>query len=1284
MKASPCISIRFRSPAIWLIILFIFSATSWSFAQITTGGSGFWSSTTANAPWTTGTVPIAGQTVTINSGHVVTLDVNTAITLSSITINPGGTLLTTGSFTIDATTITVGGTFTNGSTGAVTVADWFVNGGATYEHAVNGGTIPVASGTRSWAATSNCIISGVTGTAPSPAGYAVPFPGFGNFIWNSPGQSTNIYLEASFNVQGNLEILDSGLPIAPGTRAVRLSQFGASYTINVAGDFIVDNATFKMNNDTGDCFINVAGNVLVDNTGFLTLCTGNSDALLTVSGNVDILGSSTLLMQEDNNAGVLGTLDVNGDLSIGVGSTVTETEVNGIGEILFTGAGTQTFTNAGTMSNQINVTVNPGVRLQMGSPTTTVGGTGTFLLSAGASLGVTSADGITTAGAVGNVQVTGTRTYSSGANYIYNGSADQNTGNGLTQNTPNNIEIDNAGNTVSLSAATSLTGNLTITAGTLSASGNTVTFNGTGAQVISSTSTSQSFSGLTLNKAAGALSVGGSLTDISTGSILMLSGTFNAPPNLIVGGDFTNNGATFVPGTGTVIFNRPAVQSINGSVLTQTFNNLVVNKAGGTLSAAGLTALNVNNYTQTLGDFTGPPSLNVAGDVLLTLGTFTAGTNTNVSGDWTNNGGAFVPGTNTVTFNGAGPQSINGTAPTQTFNNLVVSKGGGTLTVGGSTATLNASNYTQTAGNFTANTTTNVFGFTIGAGTYTAGTNTNVAGNFTNNGATFDGNGGTVTFNGGVLQTIGGASGTTFNNVNTSVAGTIAQATTATTISSNLTIADGTQFTIATPIFSVGGGTNIGSGTSGVLAISNSSASKTFTGLVLLNSGATWNNTANAPVTFQGGITNSGTFNAGSGIQTFNTNPQALSGTFVIPSITSDIALTNGNSLTVGTALEGSGSIIQAVAATLDLGGSVGITTITASNADNVVSYSGNSQSVRAVTYENLEINQSSGEASLAGSTVVNKALTLTARNLNLNGHVLTFGTTGSIDPLAFSASRMIIASGGGSVTKQNLTGSFDFPIGDNTGMLEYSPVTVNVTAGGPSDISVSVQDGKHPNNASATHFISRYWDVNSSVGGVTATITGIYDANDINGNQVDTRSARLSGAFNQTSNPWVKSAEFLGGNTLTFTGSSLAAGPNVFTGITDADPTVSITNLPDPYVICDGSSFMLTTALGGGEDPIVSYLWTGAGLSSNSIPNPVFTASYVAGLPVTYNVDAIDGNGIIGSDQIDITVRALPIVQTLSAPVGTSYCQGSPNITVRVDATESGFSYQLYKGAVA
>ncbi|NJN41194.1 MAG: hypothetical protein HC811_02090 [Flammeovirgaceae bacterium] len=70
------------------------------------------------------------------------------------------------------------------------------------------------------------------GTAPAPAGFAVPALGFGNLTWNSPGQTTNAYLEASFNVQGDFSILSTGA-FDPANHAVRMSPDAGSYIINV-------------------------------------------------------------------------------------------------------------------------------------------------------------------------------------------------------------------------------------------------------------------------------------------------------------------------------------------------------------------------------------------------------------------------------------------------------------------------------------------------------------------------------------------------------------------------------------------------------------------------------------------------------------------------------------------------------------------------------------------------------------------------------------------------------------------------------------------------------------------------------------------------------------------------------------------------------------------------------------------------------------------------------------------------------------------------------------------
>jgi len=513
-----------------IVAILFFSQTA--FGQITTTGSGNWNSATPDAPWPGGTVPGAAEDVTIDASHTVTLDVNTA-SLTSLSINATGTLSTTSTFTVNATTITVDGTYTNGSTGSITVTTMNVNSGATYEHAINGGTIPTAT----WAATSNCNITGVTTTVPT--GFAQTF---GNLTWNSAGQTINAYLQADITVQGDFTISGTGA-FDPTNNALRMSNTGASHTINVTGDLIVSNtSTFKMNNSTGSCFMNVVGDFNL-NSGNYTIVTGNANSTLSVTGNVNILGG-TLQMHEDASA-TTATLNVTGDLTHS-GGTITEGG-GGNGHIVFNNAGIQTFTDGGTISFIIDFTVSIGSTLQMAATGTTITGAGTFTLASGATLGVTSVDGITTAGATGNIQ-TGTRTFTSGANYIYNGGIGQAVGNGLTQNTPADLEINNPGFTVSLGALTGITGDVIITSGTLDANGQ----------------------------------------------------------NISLAGDWTNNGGTFTPGAGTVTFNGTGAQAINGTTATQTFNDLTINIVGGALSVGGsTTTLNVANFTQTLGDFTG-------------------------------------------------------------------------------------------------------------------------------------------------------------------------------------------------------------------------------------------------------------------------------------------------------------------------------------------------------------------------------------------------------------------------------------------------------------------------------------------------------------------------------------------------------------------------------------------------------------------------------------------------------------------------------------------------------
>jgi hypothetical protein len=381
-------------------------------------------STDGGATWAAATTTPTNTNglVTIQSGHTVT--VTASATASNLIVD--GNVIINGANTLTPTTATVNGTVTVQGTAQVVNSTGTItfNGGSTYNHGVNGGAIPTAT----WDIASNCNITGYVNEA---GGTTTPTPfqnsinqSFGNFIWNSTGQTYDYSFGGQFlNVRGNLIISSTGT---------------GSITLGNAG--------------TGD--LNVGGNFA--QTGGEFIISASGARAMTVVNNFSISGGTFDLSSSTTTANYT-TLNVGANFSY-TGGTITESGSTTASVINFNGTNIQTLTSGGTLSGAVNFAILSGATVDFGTSVISSGSTGGFTLNSGGSIitANTNATGaLTKTGANGTIQVTGTRTYNSGANYTFNGLSAQITGDGLSQNNPGIVTIKNSTG-VTFSAATSM------------------------------------------------------------------------------------------------------------------------------------------------------------------------------------------------------------------------------------------------------------------------------------------------------------------------------------------------------------------------------------------------------------------------------------------------------------------------------------------------------------------------------------------------------------------------------------------------------------------------------------------------------------------------------------------------------------------------------------------------------------------------------------------------------------------------------------------------------------
>jgi hypothetical protein len=602
------------------------AASRYSVANGNWNSTSTWSATSGGAPGAS--YPVAGDNVTIENNYTVTVTANAAC--ATMTIASGSQLTVNANFTMTFTgAVTVNGTWLSQSTGAVSGGTITFASGSVYNHNVNGGTIPTAT----WSSGSNCNLTGLTATMPTiTAGTA-----FWNLTFNSPGQTAVFNIGAnSFSVTGTFSLTN--------TNSYQISMNFTPFNVN---NFTINGGNWILGGAATARVMNVSGNFTLS-SGTLTLPAGASasaNQTINVTGDVSITGGTLDLSSSTYTTPGNGILNVAGNFSF-TGGTITETGNATADAINFNGTGTQTFTSGGTLSNTVNFSIANGATVDFGTSVISSGSNGTFTVSSGGSLITANTAGITTTGATGSIQVTGTRTYTSGANYTYNGTANQATGNGLAQNTPANVTIDIPGNTVTLSATGTISGNLTVSSGTFDLS----TF--------------------TINRSA----AGGTLT-VSNGATLSIGGTGTLPSNY----------STHSIGATSTINYAGTTQTVAVLNSSQNYGNLTISGSGtktlagsetvsgtltisaGTLADGGFT-LSVNGNIANSASHTG------AGKISLTGG----------SGTHTLSGGGSYTNLELNDANGATLSSnltINGTL---TFTSGEITLGSNNLTIGSS------------------------------------------------------------------------------------------------------------------------------------------------------------------------------------------------------------------------------------------------------------------------------------------------------------------------------------------------------------------------------------------------------------------------------------------------------------------------------------------------------------------------------------------------------------------------------------------------------------------------
>ncbi|MFA4835455.1 MAG: CxxxxCH/CxxCH domain-containing protein [Dehalococcoidia bacterium] len=560
------------------------AATLYSRVTGTWATVGTWSAASCGGV-SSGTVPAAGDTVTICTGNTVTLGAIPANVLNQ-TIQTGATLAGAGFLQ------TLTGNYTNNGTHSGT-------GGATLSGAAmtidgtgsitNTGTFTI-SGTKTIASTANLTFAGI------------------------------VTCSAAVTNNGIVTITNTGAGSLAG--ASSWTQ-GANSTLNYAGSTITI-TTFTPTGAGNTVKYSAAGVQTVMDVAYVNLTTSGSGTktwTLTaarVVGGIITVGSGTNLTTAGNfTLGVTGATNVTGTLTLGgtSGKTFTGDVTLNAGSV-WNETGISTYAIAGNFTNNATTfTASTGVHTFSGA-TKTLSGSTAIVIPSAAFTGTYTNNGTLTVGTalsgaggltqgtndvlnIGGTSTITTLTATASGNTVnYNGAVQT-----VKGTTYVNLTLSGTGAkttaTVTVTGILSMEGTAAVTASAVPTYGAAATlqYNKTAA-FTSGVEWPAAFAGtggVIIKNAAGVITIGTAAKVLSAGGVTIDTGaTLDASAsnyNLTVGGNWSNSG-TFTARSATVLFNGTGNQSISGS---NTWYNLSI-----TTAATARTVKFASGATQTI------------------------------------------------------------------------------------------------------------------------------------------------------------------------------------------------------------------------------------------------------------------------------------------------------------------------------------------------------------------------------------------------------------------------------------------------------------------------------------------------------------------------------------------------------------------------------------------------------------------------------------------------------------------------------------------------------------